>query len=149
MLVARQAAAARGPEGLDLGKDELAQKIAGTRERERRVRVKALELGRAGRSTDPELERRAFVAAFSGGERPPDLALLRGRPLETRGYVRIRAGALAPTLDAACRLEPRHSGDEVPTRQVVGRRKRLAVVVVGRLLRDGGLAERAAPDDAP
>jgi hypothetical protein len=37
----------------------------------------------------------------------------------------------------------------VSTRQVVGRRKRLALVIVGSLLRDHRLPERTASDDAP
>ncbi len=50
----------------------------------------------------------------------------------------------APALDAAGGFEPRDRGHELRAGEVVGGRERVARVVVRRLLRDGGRAERAA-----
>ena len=65
MLLGGQAAAV-GPERLDLGENELTEEVARTGERERRVRVQALEPGGSGRSADPELERATLVRAGLG-----------------------------------------------------------------------------------
>ena len=55
-----------------------------------------------------------------------------------------RSSFLAPALDAARGLEPGDRGDELRAGEVVRGRKRVARVVVRRLLRDRGRAERAA-----
>jgi hypothetical protein len=55
---------------------------------------------------------------------------------------------LAPALDAAGSLEPRDSGDEVPTCQVVRRRERTPSIVERRLLGYRRPAKWAASCDA-
>src|SRR5207244_11565192 len=116
-----------GPERLGLGQDLVPEAIAGPRERERGMRVQALELLGARGARDAEPER---VAAVRPGQarREPDSerALFLGRLPETLGQLRIGAGPGAETLDASGSLEARDCSDQVPARQVVGRRERLA-----------------------
>ena len=109
--------------------------------------MQALEPARVGAAADPELERRAAVAAdFAGGELAADPPLLGRRALEVGGELRVALDRVAPALDPAGRLQPRDGGDEVRAGEVVRRRERVAGVVVRPLLGDRGRAagQRAA-----
>src|SRR5262249_26517849 len=79
----------------------------------------------------------------------PEPALVGLRRLEAGSKLVIRTHKLRPALDAARSLEPRDGGDELRARQPERRRKRLAVLVVRRLLGNCGAAERAAGGYAP
>ena len=89
-----------------------------------------------GRATPPG-RRRFRRTRARGGRR----ALLR-RLLQAPGEVEIVGDTLAPALHPACRLHARHRGDQMRTCEVVRRRERLALVVIGVLLRDGRKAVR-------
>ena len=143
-------AAFLGPERLDLGEDPLAELVARPGERERDVRVQALELPRVRRAADPE--RRARRRRRGRSSRRPARAARAAAPRSPRSRLSARSGSrrcrLAPALDAAGRLEARDRGDEVAAGQLVRRRERLAGRVVRRLLGDRRAAERAADGDA-
>src|SRR5207237_10689905 len=83
------------PERLDLRNDPLAELVAGTREREGRVGVQAFQPAGPGLSADPARELRA------------EAALLFVRGLDACAQLGILPREPAPTLDPACRLEPR------------------------------------------
>ena len=70
--------------------------------------------------------------------------LLGVRCTQARCQVSIVLRAFGPPLDPSCCLDARHRGDEMRARQPEGRRKRIALCVVRRLLGDCGPAERAA-----
>jgi len=148
-LVGVRAAAVR-PQRRDLGDDPLPELVARARERERRVRVQALERTGASGAADAELEGRTAVpAGLPCGEPGADAALL----LVPRGAARcelvVGRDRPRPAVDAAGRLDPRDGGDEPAARHVVRRRKRLALGVVRALLGDRWTTERAANGDAP
>ena len=82
------------------------------------------------------------------GERLSDLTLLLGGAVEIGGELGVALHLLAPALDAARRLEPRDRRDELRAGEVVRRRKRVAGVVVRRLLGHRGRSEGAAGDYA-
>ena len=122
----------------------LAEPVARLGERERDVRVQALERapGCASRRSPASSEAPAVrpgraARELAADSRPAPRSHARGssRQLGVCGDRR------APALDSARRLEPRHGRDEVTTRQVVGRRERLAVRPVRVLLGHG----RAGP----
>src|SRR5437764_2892583 len=111
--------------------------------------MQALQRPGAPGAADTEIERGAAVAAcLARRELAADSALVFVRLRAACGELGVSLGRTRPALDAACRLEPRDRGDEVPARDVVRRRERLAPAVVRLLLRDRGPAERAADDDA-
>ena len=100
--------------------------------------MKALEAAGAGpRATHAEVEL------------GPDTALLVVRTLEARPELGVGRRRAAPALDPARGLEPRDGRDEVRAGEPEGGRERLAVLVVGGLLRDRRPAKRAADDDPP
>src|SRR5579864_8871170 len=108
------------PERVELGDDALAEHVAGACERERGVRVQALERARAAGAADAELERRAAVAArFSRCERAANYALFVVRLPAARGELGVVASGCAPALDAAGCLETRDGGDEMAAGDVV------------------------------
>src|SRR5580765_6679631 len=130
------AAAIRRPERRKLGEDAVAELIARSRERERRMRVQALEAAAAGRPSDPD------------GQLGPQAQLLLRRVFQARGEVAVHPRAFAPALDSACRLEPRNRRNEMRAREPERRRERIAVLVVRRLLGDGRQTEGATRDYA-
>src|SRR5437773_4660805 len=91
----------RGPERLDLREDPLAELVTGTREREGRVGVQALEPAGPGLAADPSRELRAEAA----------LLLVRG--LDAGAQLGNFPREPAPALDPARGLEPRDRLDEV------------------------------------
>src|SRR5690242_19653071 len=145
------AAAAVRPERVDLLRDSLAEVVARIRERKADVRVQALEAARAAAlAADAELERGAAVGARrAGGEPGSDPPLFLVRALTACLQQIVTSNCVAPALDPAGRLEAGDLRDEMAAGDVVGRRERLAVRVVGALLRDRGPAERAADGHAP
>ena len=90
-------AAARGPEGLDLGQDPLPELVARTRKGESCVRVQALEPAGARLAADP------------ARQLGPQAALLLVPALGAFPQLRVLAGETAPALDPAGGLEPRKS----------------------------------------
>src|SRR4051794_18863759 len=151
-MLAAVAAAAGGPQRIELRNDALAELVrAGIGEREAGVRVQALERAGAGRgAADAELERGAAVAAGRAGrELLADAALRVVRLRTTRAELRVVVRRLRPAFDAARRLESRDRLHEVAARHVVRRRERHALRVVRALLGDRRPAERAAHGDAP
>ena len=98
----------------------------------------------------PRPERRPVVSPLpTGGELLPKRALLLGRGGERRPELRLVRGGPAPALDTACGLEAGDRRHEVGARHVEGRGERLALAVVRLLLGYGRAAERAADGDAP
>ena len=136
-MLLRVEAAPRRPERLDLGEDPLAELVARPGERERRVRVEALETAGARLAADPAGQLRA--------EAPLLLVCL----LDARAELGILPRQPAPALDSARGLEPGDRGDEVRAGQLEGRRERLARLVERRLLRYGRAAEGAANGHPP
>src|SRR5262249_12486484 len=138
-----------GPERFDLGDDAAAELVAWAGEREGRVGMQAFEGAGAARPADAEVEARALVAAgLPVRERAAARAPLVVRPPPARPELVVLDRGTRPAVDAAVRLEPRDLLDEMPAGDVVGRRERLSVPVVGVLLRDRRSPERAADDDA-
>jgi hypothetical protein len=125
-------ATGRRPERGELGEDPVAELVAGTRKRERCVRVQAFEAAAARRAAD------------SDRKLGPQTPLLSVRVAQAGLQIRFTPRALAPPLDAARGLYPRHRGNEVRAGQPEGGRERLAALVVRRLLRDRRATERAA-----
>ena len=82
------------------------------------------------------------------GKRLSDFTLLLGRPLEVGCELWVALHFLAPALHPARGLEPGDRRDELRAREVVRGRKRVAGVVVRRLLGHRGRPERAAGDYA-
>ena len=149
MLVSARAAPGRPADVVHFGEDPLGQLVTGPREPERDVRVQALELGGVGRAADPEVERCAAVATRRPARKiSPHAPLLLRCGRESGRERRIGCDGLAPALDRPRGLEARDRGDEVPARQVVRRRERLAGRRVGQLLGDRGASERTARRDA-
>src|SRR5439155_2885597 len=112
--------------------------ITGSCERKRDVRVQALECPSALRcAADPEVELRTQPTLLGVGA------------LEARRERRLLPRRARPPVDAAVRLEARHLGDQVRTREPVGRRERRAGVVVRLLLGYGRTAEGTTDGDAP
>src|SRR3954451_5828399 len=127
-----------GPERVYLADDAVAELVAGLRQRKGDVRVQALEAaGFAPRAAEAEVELGPQATLFLVAE------------LATAPQVRVASHRARPAFDAARRLESRHRRDEMPAGQPVGGRERLTLVVVGRLLGDGGSSERAAYDHPP
>ena len=119
-------------------------------ERERHVRVEALETLQLARATDAEVERRAaVVAAPVARQRMADRPLQRVRHLDGRTQLRVGDDDGAPALDPTGGFDPRDSRDEVLAGEVVGRRERRAVSGVRLLLGHRGQAPRAADGDTP
>src|SRR5262249_46153104 len=104
----------------------------GAGQRERRVRVEALEAAGARR------------AAHAAGELRPELLLLGMRAREAGAEVGVELGGVRPALDAAGGLEPRDRRGEMAAREPELGRERFAALVERRLLDDGGGAVRAA-----
>jgi hypothetical protein len=101
------------------------------------VGVQALEAARAGtRAAHAEVELRAQLALFCV------------RVVEACSQPGIFGGSTCPTLDPAGGFEPRHRGDELSAREPERGRKGLAALVERVLLRDRGMSERTANDDA-
>src|SRR4051794_13494823 len=94
-MLLRSATRLRGPERLDLGQDALAELVAGPGERERCVRVQALEPPGPRLAPDP------------AGKLGPEAPLLFVRGLQARAQLGVFLGEPAPALDAAGRLDPR------------------------------------------
>src|SRR6266545_4413159 len=126
------AAGVARPESGDLGEDPVSELIAGTCKGESRVRVEALEAAAPRGAADPDRQL---------GPQPP---LLGARRLQAQLQITIVLGALGPALDPAGRLQARHRCDQMRAGQPERRRKRIAVLVVRRLLRHGRPAERTA-----
>lgn len=114
----------RRPQRLDLGQDPPAELVSGPGERERRVRMQALQAPRAGAR-----------AGDSAGELRAQPLLLLVRTLETRTQLLVFRRRAAPALDSTRRLESGDGGDEVRAGEVEGGRERFAAVVERRLLR--------------
>src|SRR6266516_6291603 len=136
-LLLRSATTPRGPEGLDLGQDPLAELVAGAGQRKGRVGVQALQPAGPGLSADPARELRAKAA------------LLLVCRLDARAQLGILPREPAPTLDPAGRLEPRDCLDEVRAGQVVAGREGLTGIVERLLLSDRGASVGAADDYPP
>ncbi len=83
MLDVVGATATLGPKGIDLGEDPLPELVPGAGERERGVRVEALETTRISRPRDAQCERLSLVFATAApGKLASHPALLVRRPLE-------------------------------------------------------------------
>ena len=96
-----------------------------------------------------EASRTRSCTAHAEIELRAQLPLLCMRALEARSQPGILGGSAGPTLHAAGSFEPRHRCDELGAREPEGRREGLAVVVERVLLRDRGMPERTADDNAP
>jgi hypothetical protein len=139
-MLAGCAALSLRPERLDLGEDPLAKGVAGARERERSVRVEALEAAGARLAADPTRQLR------------PQAPLLFVRSLDACAELLVLHGQAAEALDSACRLEAGDRRDEVRAREPERRREGLAGIVERLLLGDGrpavGTANGYAPERA-
>src|SRR4051794_13988921 len=124
-MLAGCAALSLRPEGLDLGEDPLAERVAGAGERERGVCVQALEPAGARLAADPARQVR------------PQAPLPLVRLLDACAELRLLRGEAPEALDSACRLQSGEGRDEMRARQPERRRERLARVVERLLLRDG------------
>src|SRR5439155_16159614 len=124
-----------GPGCGQLGEDGLAECVAGTRERERSVRVQALETAAPGRAADSRIEL------------GPNPSLLRLCRRQARGELSVVGRGARPPLDAARSFETRDRRHEVTAGHPVLRRERPAVLVERLLLRHRRPAERAPHGD--
>jgi hypothetical protein len=96
-----------------------------------------------------EASRTRMCTAHAKVQLRSELPLLGMRSLEARRQPGILGGSAGPALHAAGRFEPRHRCHELWAREPEGRRERVAVLVERVLLRDRGMPERAADDNAP
>jgi hypothetical protein len=96
-----------------------------------------------------EASRARTCTAHAEIELGAKLPLLCMGALEARSQPGILGGNAGPALHATGRFEPRHRCDELGAREPEGRREGLAVVVERVLLRDRGMPERTADDNAP
>jgi hypothetical protein len=119
-----------------LGQDAFAELVPRSRERERSVRVQALQAAAARRAADARVEL---------GAKPPLFGLRRGKA--TREIVVLLRGT-RPALDPAGGLEPGDRCDEVPACDVELRREGTAVLVERGLLGDCRPSERATDGNA-
>src|SRR5207248_6383642 len=97
------------PQWLDLTEDAFSELVAGLRERERDVGMKALQALGGRRAADSEGERGAAVLAHRAcGQHSPQLALPLGGVTEALLQRRLVTGGGRPAFDASRRFEPRH-----------------------------------------
>ena len=114
------------------------------------MRMQAVDLLGAAGTADAELERRAAVRLrLVRDEPPPELPLLGRCTHEAGCQIGVFARGPTPSLDSACRFEPRKCRNQPGAGQVEGRRERLTATVVRVLLSYRGKAERTPARNPP